>query len=483
MDARGRNGKFGILRSTALGLVGVLICLPSLLGCGSGSSSPPSPDPPGPSDPSDPNTFIRYYWPNDPLQLFAPDAETGDSFGASVDISGDYAIVGAPNEMARDNLESNGQILDAGNAGAAYIYERQSDGTWDGGTKLVNPDGRSINDYFGNAVAIDGATALVGAYRRQGLGSSFDNIDQGAAYVFERQGYGRWSHTATLTAPDAKADTQFGFSLDLKGDRAIVSTRGNTPVGTFAVPAAYVFEKTAGTWGAPTKLIGQDTPYWDLFGWSVAIDGDYAVVGAPYARGGTAYTLDHAGVVYVFQHDGDTWDEGTKLVALDAEEADDLGRSVAISGQWVLAGASYKTLGDANGPWPGAAYFFYKPANGVWEPGQRVLAPATQSDSEFGGSVAIDNNYAVVGAPGKCLLPCQGAIDIDGSAYVYEQANGTWDWLEEEFTNVIPEVYDRFAGSIAISNDTIIAGNALFTDAAGAPGSAYIYNRTPKAQP
>ncbi len=479
MDTFGQTGKLGLLRSTALGLAGVLICLPSLLGCGSGSSSPPSLDPPAPSDPG---TLVRYYWPNDPLQLLAPDAETEDSFGASVDISGDYAIVGAPYEIARNNLD-NGQVFDAIEAGAAYIYERRSDGTWDAGTKLVNPEGRSYRDQFGNAVAIDGATALVGAFQRSGLGSSFDNIEQGAAYVFERQGDGLWSYTAKLTAPDAKASTKFGFSLDVKGDQAIVGTRGGTPVGDVAATAAYVFRKTAGTWGAPTKLLGQHVPEEDLFAWSVAIDGAYAVVGAPFGTGGNDFTVGEAGVVYVFHRDGDTWDEGTKLVALDAEEQDDLGRSVAISGQWVLAGASYKTLGDANGPWPGAAYFFYKPANGAWEPGQRVLAPNRQSDASFGLSVAIDNDYAVVGAPYQCPLPCQSAIDVDGSAYVYEQARGTWEWLDEEFTNFAPGVEDRFAYSIAISGETIIVGNPLFTDASGTPGSAYIYKRTPKDQP
>ncbi len=418
---------------------------------------------------------INYNWSGNPSQFAALDAETGDFFGSSVDISGDYAIAGAPNEVAIDNNE-NGQIMDSVYAGAAYIYERQANGSWDTGTKLVNPEGRSINDYFGNAVAIDGSTALVGAFGRQGVNS----LDQGAVYVFERQGNGNWQSTAKLTAPDAQANTRFGFSLDLKGDQAIVGMRGNINVGNHAESAAYIFKRAGATWGVPARLLGHGGGDLDLFAWSVGIDGDYAVVGAPYGKGGVNYTLARAGVVYVFHNDGNSWDNGEKLVVLDGQESDDLGRAVAISGQWIIAGAPYKTLGDANGPWPGAVYMFYKPANGSpWEAGQRNLSPVPQSDSWFGGSVDIDGNYAVIGAAQECPSTCQSSLDMEGGVYVFRLASTVvWHW-DEKLSMINPAGNNAFGKSVGIDRHKIIVGNELYHDTTGAPGSTYIFERAP----
>ena len=425
-------------------------------------------------------------WPNDPWQLIAPDAEDADFFGSSVDISGNHAIVGAPYEVAK-NTNINGQILDAYGAGAAYIYERLSDGTWDGGTKLVNPEMRYTSENFGNAVAIDGNTALVAAYQSPGTGNNaYNNIGNGAVYVFERQGYGNWQYTAKLTAPDAKADTRFGFSIDLKDDRAIVGIRGYVNVGDHTQSAAYVFTRTGGQWGAPARLTGQDGTYWDLFSWSVGIDGDYAVVGAPYARGGPDYDLDHAGVVYVFHYDGNTWDNGTKLKVFDASEADDLGRAVAISGRWIIAGAPYKTSVGADGPWPGAVYMFYKPPDGPWSQGKhifpnvlRLTTGEPQSDAGFGQAVDIDDDYAVVGAPSQCLdlLDCSSAQKAIGAAFVLELANGTWSHVAEKLTMSSPTDNNKFAVSVAISGEKLISGNPKYHDSTGETGSAYIFEK------
>ena len=150
-------------------------------------------------------------------KLTASDRATGDRFGYSVSISGDYAIVGAIGED-HDASGANTQS----DAGSAYIFERDGLGNWTQAQKLVASD-RAADDRFGNSVAISGDYAIVGAnWEDEDASGANTQTDAGSAYIFERDGSGNWTQAQKLTASDRAAGDWFGYSVSISGDYAIV---------------------------------------------------------------------------------------------------------------------------------------------------------------------------------------------------------------------------------------------------------------------
>jgi hypothetical protein len=172
----------------------------------------------------------------------------------------------------------------------------------------------------------------------------------------------------------------------ISGDYAIVGAYFNGEKG-YQAGAAYIFHRTGDSWDTGTKILAADGAALDYFGYSVAIDGKYAIVGA--------YLNDEkgtdAGAAYIFHRTDDSWDTGTKIVAPDAAAIDWFGRSVGISGDYVIVGAN---LNDEKGTDAGAAYIFHR-AGDSWDTGTKIVAPDTLGG--FGNSSAISENYAIVG--------------------------------------------------------------------------------------
>ena len=155
--------------------------------------------------------------------------------------------------------------------------------------KLVASDAQG-NDYFGASVAVSGDTAVIGA-RFEATGG----VNAGAAYVFTRSG-GAWTQQAKLMASDAQSSDYFGYSVAVSGDTAVIGAYGEATGGSYA-GAAYVFTRTGGSWTQQAKLMASDAQENDLFGVSVAVSGDTAVIGARLeATGGSS-----AGAAYVFE--------------------------------------------------------------------------------------------------------------------------------------------------------------------------------------
>ena len=319
----------------------------------------------------------------------ASDPQIDARFGHSVAVNGNYAIVGAWGE-------------DAGGAeaGAAYAFHRTGTNTWDAGTKLTASDAAAGAD-FGNSVAIGGDYAVVGA------------VDGDAAYVFHRTGTNTWDAGTKLTASDGAAGAKFGNSVAISGDYAIVGAWGKDDGGT-DVGAAYVFRRTdVNTWDAGVKLVASDAQDYDLFGTSLAISGDYAVVGARYEDAGGS----NAGAAYVFRRTGvNTWDTGAKLTAFDAQADDLFGTSVAINGDYTIVGA-FKEDGTSGDPLNnrGAAYVFRLTGNNTWNAGVKLTASGAQADDWFGISVAIGASHAIVGA----VYEDTGGSNA-GAAYIFD---------------------------------------------------------------
>lgn len=228
----------------------------------------------------------------------------GDRFGTTLDISNDTIVVGANLEASNQITITNGSGASvnnsAANAGAAYVFRRNGT-TWAEEAYLKAPNTES-GDQFGDAVAIDGDTIVVGAFSEasnqttitNGTTASSDNSATlaGAAYVFQRTG-STWSHQAYLKPPNLGAVDRFGNAVAIEGNTILVSSifedNNQTTVTNGSMPnddnslsnsgAVYVFQRSGSTWAFRAYLKAPNADVDDRFGNAISISGDTAVVG------------------------------------------------------------------------------------------------------------------------------------------------------------------------------------------------------------
>ena len=307
-------------------------------------------------------------------QLFGedPSPDADDLFGESVAISGNTILISASgdegtgavfvfdydgvtwNQTAKLSATSSGLLLGSSVAidgdrallgvvgennrtGAAYIFER-SGSVWSETARLAAPGGVP-DDEFGRSVALSGELALVGAPGRQ--------VDSGAAFVFD---YGSsWALEDRLTPSDPETGKRFGFAVDIDGQTALIGASGDDTLGESA-GAAYVFQQQMSTWSQEIKLIAADGGQGEVFGRALAIEDQTIVVGS---------AGDHPGSTYVFSEGQIGWKHVAKLVAGDGVPGNGFGSGVGVAGEVVLVGAQ-----TASGPFGnlGAAYVFQLPS-------------------------------------------------------------------------------------------------------------------------
>jgi FG-GAP repeat len=375
-------------------------------------------------------------------KLIAIDAAiiTGE-FGFSVAVSGDTAVVGSWHD---DDVGPR--------SGSAYVFVR-SESSWTEEAKLAASDA-AAEDLFGASVAVDGDTVVIGAFGNDDAGT-----DSGSAYVFVRSGT-TWSQQQKLTASDAAAEDLFGASVAVSGDTVVVGAFGNDDAGTDS-GSAYVFVRSGSSWSQQQKLTASDGAVGDSFGVSVAVDGDTVVVGAK----GDDDAGGSSGSAYVFVRSGTNWTEQAKLTASDAAADDFFGSSVAVSGDTVVVGAFGN---DDAGPSSGSAYVFVR-SKSSWSQQQKLTASDAAQGNSFGGSVAIDGDTVVVGAFGN-----DDAGTNSGLAYVFVRSGTSWS----EGAKLIAsdaDVFDRFGNSVAFSGDTAVVGAPSDDDRISDSGSAYVF--------
>ena len=303
-------------------------------------------------------------------KLMAGDAHQHDCFGRSLAMSSKYIIAGAKGE------DTHGK-----DSGAAYIFERRN-GDYVQIAKL-KADHPYTNDYFGFTVGIDGETAVVGAWQDKEKG-----VDSGAVYVFARQG-NEWPLQAKLTAEDASDFAHFGYSVGISGDRVVVGAREDQRPAP-ASGAAYVFRRQGTHWIQEARLHA-DAPGKDQqFGWSVAVDGDRVLVGAV---GDNAGQVD-SGAAYLFQRTYSGWVREARLQAGDPKSQQRFGYSVALQGNSAVVGA-YR---DSTAGYEAGAAYVFENRGGKWSAGAKVTPNDARASQYFGWSVAIEGPRVVVGA-------------------------------------------------------------------------------------
>jgi len=374
----------------------------------------------------------------------APLAPTAaGEFGVAVDIDGERAVVGAHLD---DTL--------APDAGAVFVFERASDGSWSEVAKLLAGDAGD-SDNFGQAVALHGDRILVGAWRDDEAGN-----DAGAAYVFERQTGGAWLEVAKFTPSSGVGAAQFGKAVALDGDHALVGAAFDS-VGGAASGAADLYERqSGGGWSEVAKLEASDEGFGDRFGNAVAIDGDRALVGAVNE---SPMNLFGAGSAYLFERQsGGAWTEVTKIVAADAAVTDAFGFAVDLDGDRALVAARQDDDGVANS---GSVYVLERQGDASWSQTAKLQATAPASGVEFGFCVRLDGDRAAVSAP----------LDSDGVAYLYERRpDGTWFDVAQPVATAAADG-GTFGTGLALSDGRLAAGAPGVDTAGPSAGGAWIF--------
>lgn len=325
----------------------------------------------------------------------SPSAQ-GNDFGWSVAIERDMALVGDPGDLS--------------GAGSAHVYQRIS-GVWSYVTTLT---GGPSSSRFGSSVDL----SVTGGVCRAVVGASFSDGFVGAAHFYD---CADWSQSQKVVAADTGPSDAFGTSVSIQGDLAVIGAIGNDGFGPTGTNdgAAYVFRYDNGTWKEEAKLAATSPEGASNLGTSVSISGTKVAAGAPTAG------PQSEGAVFVFERvanpsspSGYSWPQQAKLLANDDDPLDDLGRSVSISGNLVLAGARGDDSIAANS---GAAYTFRKDASG-WVQDSKIKAFDAENADGFGIAVYLSGSWAAVGATGED----EGGFSA-GAIYVLEHDNcGIW---------------------------------------------------------
>ncbi len=324
----------------------------------------------------------------------------------------------------------------------------------------LSPLSLAENDQLGHAVAVSGAIVLAGARLDDGLAG-----DAGAVHVFRLGPDGIWSAETVLRAADGVAGDRFGSAVAVDGETAVIGAPWRDESGLDS-GVAYVFKRAAGGgWTQVAKLIPPGLAAGDNCGTSVDLHGDLALVGSPLADSAGS----NAGVVHVFSRDsGGTWSHVAALTASDAGSNDFLGASAALSSDRIVAGAHQD---DDLGSDAGAAYVFERDSGGAWHQAAKLLAADGADGDSFGQTVDICDDVVVAGA----RLHATGGVSI-GSAYVFERGEpGSWS----QVAKLLPAdgaVADEFGLGVAATTSCVVIGSRKDDDVALNGGAAYVFS-------
>jgi len=367
------------------------------------------------------------------------DGEEAEFFGWSTAILGDVAVIGASED------DDNGP-----SSGSAYIFMR-SGHRWVQHQKLLPADVSSY-DTFGNAVAISDSFAVIGAQLDDDVAS-----DAGAVYLFRREG-DMWLEAEKLTASDGAALDHFGSSVAIAGDLLCIGCSLDDDNGENS-GSAYVFHRTVSGWMEEAKLLASDGSIDDRFE-EVSISDSTILVGA----WGDQDQGDLTGSAYVFVRTETGWIQQAKLIANDQGAGDQFGIDVSLSGDRALIGA---WANDDNGENSGSAYVFRRD-NTVWSQEAKLLPDDGAEFDEFGISVSLRGDMALVGAD----------VDDDrgensGSAYLF-RFDSVWSQFFK-FTAGDGTDFDYFGISVALDSAGALIGAGGDDDNGADAGAAYVY--------
>jgi hypothetical protein len=353
-------------------------------------------------------------------KIESPENTSINAFACSVDIHGDYIVIGDISYRINSPLSV---------PGAAYVYKRDINNQWNLQNRLLASD-QTSNDNFGFSVSISGNKIIVGARQHNGL--------RGAAYIFEEDSFGSWIQKAKLVSSDNQSLDVFGCSVAMYGNTAVIGANyqdhdetGNNYINKSG--SVYIFEYINGSWIETQKIVAPDRSALGYFGYSVFLDKDRLIIG-----GGRDFLFldvyELACAAYIYERNpAGIWVFVQKLSPPDPANPYGFGHSVGLSGDYATV-AAYEERFDKNGnsigTFSGAVYVYKRQTNGVWDRIQKILSSDLAAGDYFGWSVAIEGNTIIVGAPGEDE-DGNGQITIDrsGSAYVFETCPPSLDTI------------------------------------------------------
>ncbi|HEY9435845.1 MAG TPA: FG-GAP repeat protein, partial [Blastocatellia bacterium] len=272
-----------------------------------------------------------------------------------------------------------------------------------------------------------------------------------------------FAQQAKLTAGDAAETDVFGASVSIDGDTAVIGAPNDDTNAGIDAGSVYVFVRSGTSWSQQAKLTGSQAVAGDLYGAAVGVSGDMLVVGAPSAFGG-------AGQVYLYVRSGTSWNQ--ELFTHSTAGADRVGQAVAVDGETVVFGAPFTDL-TTGGSDAGAVYVLMKNA-GVWSDVLLTASDAASGD-QFGSGVAIDGDLIVISSPFSDNPG--GGVDA-GAAYVFGRSGTSWS-QETKLLPAAPQESGFFGlNSVAISGNTAVVGEQAADTPAGADaGEVTVFGR------
>jgi hypothetical protein len=370
-------------------------------------------------------------------QRLEPENNDYGSFGRSVSVSGEWLVVGVA------GAEPNTPRL--GNA--AVIYRRQ-DSTWEAVEQLPSTD--DFASGFGSSVIIDGDRMLVG---------TSNNVEDPAEYTTAlfTQEESSWQRTGELDPNESDDYIGYGEFAALDGTTAFVTAYRENIDGDSFRGSVYAFTETDEGWQqrqelGPTSDGNDDRD--DYFGRSVSISGETAVIGA---MGDTVTDEDSTGAAYIFEQQGSDWTQTDVLAPDSLDTIAGFGSSVAIGPEHVLVGAKEAYSGD------GAVYAYRRTSSGL-EYSDPLPPDGLEPLGEVGFSMDMNGSRLLAGAPGGTT----------GSAHLYEYREGKW----EHVAKLILENGDgmaNFGHSVSLYSDTAVVG-ALRQSVPTGDGAVYTFD-------
>ena len=371
------------------------------------------------------------------VKITASDRKSESTFGYAVDIEGNTAVVTA----REDNTDENGENY-LYEAGSAYVFEKDNNGDWNQVAKLL-PSDRHANDMFGWDVAISGNTIAVGTPDNSSDENNQNYLNSsGAIYLYQKVN-NQWEFKQKVVSTNRNTGGYFGFSLDIDGDFIVTGAPEWSP--SKGCGHAYIIKNINGTWQEVQKITPAKTNQFDWFGKSVSIFENTIVIGAPqdsYDEDGNNY-LHFSGSAYIYKNSNDKWELEQKITSLDRGYTDYFGRSVSNSEDKIVIGSTLNNY-DENGEnymsSSGSAYIF-KNSNNTWEQIQKIVASDRNESDIFGYSVDISGDYII------CSTSSQNDdengnnyLSKAGSAYFFKNTNalGIDDPLLSQGLNMYP---------------------------------------------
>ena len=320
---------------------------------------------------------------------------------------------------------------------------------------VVEPSSYQQGANFGYSIAQDGNWLLVGAKK-----DTISEVCSGAAYFFKKEN-GQWIEWQKVGPQPVSGSGYFGNSVAISGNFAIIGANGDDSKGLNA-GAAYVFRLIDDKWEFAQKLLPQSEGLGsDEYGVAVDLDESLLVVGAysDFSNG------PFSGAAYIYRLDNQQWTISAKVFASDATADDKFGRSVATDGQKVIVCG---VLNDDLGTNSGSAYIFSE-VDGLWEEEVKLLAPDGAENDRFGRSVDIEFNVATVGA----------VLDDDngeqsGSVYIFKNDSDGWEF-QAKITPKDGGTDDFFGYSLSFYPPYLLVGAHNDDDLGLNSGSAYLF--------